>query len=204
MRHVFLPGAVGAGARGMVATAITRALVTPAGSTLVAAPGLFGTSLLAVDVAAVATRADHHQDAAACARIEAPRCISFPLSTEPWTRGTTRGILPRHTCSRTVWGAAPIRTSRLGSAPCLSSRRRNLEARHCPAHGCENRAGPLKAAEPPRRHASLKSRKARATARSISPLVRSAAGARVGGKRSIGGAAAVKGWPRQRPPQARP
>jgi hypothetical protein len=55
MRHVFLPGAVGAGARGMVATAITRALVAPAGSTLLTAAGLFGTSLLAVDVAAVAT-----------------------------------------------------------------------------------------------------------------------------------------------------
>jgi hypothetical protein len=153
MRHFFLPGAVGAGARGMVAPAIARALIAPAGGALLAAPGHFGTSLLAVDVAAVATRADQHQGAAARAHIEAPRCMSlFPLSTAPWTRSATRGILPRHTCSRTVRGAAAIRLARLGSAPCLSSRRQNLEAQHCPAHGARRAASarlPKEAASPP-------------------------------------------------------
>jgi len=149
MRHFFLPGAIRPGARRMVEPARPRALVAAASSALLGAPGLFGTSLIAVDVAAVATRADQHQDAAACAQIEAPRGMSlFPLCTASWTRGATRGILPRHTCSGTVWGAAAIRLARLGSAPCLLSRRRNLEPQHCPAHGAR-RAGSAPAASPP-------------------------------------------------------
>src|SRR6516165_8465343 len=153
MRHFFLPGAIRPGARRMVEPARPRALVAAASSALLGAPGLFGTSLIAVDVAAVATRADQHQDAAACAQIEAPRGMSlFPLCTASWTRGATRGILPRHTCSGTVWGAAAIRLARLGAPPCLLSSRRNLEPHHCPAHGARRAASarlPKVAASPP-------------------------------------------------------
>jgi len=60
MRHFLLPGAVGPGARGMVAATIARALVAPAGRALLDAPPLLGASSIAVNVAAVAMRADQH------------------------------------------------------------------------------------------------------------------------------------------------
>jgi len=127
MRHFFLPRAVTRRPRGVVAAAIGRALIVPAGGTLFAAPGRLGAPSIAVEVAAVATGADQRPGAAARAEIGARSPMRlFGLSTEPWTNPATDEILPRHTCSRTVWGAAPIRTSRLGSAPCLSSMRTSV------------------------------------------------------------------------------
>jgi hypothetical protein len=69
MRHFLLPRAVALGPRGMFAAAIGRALIAPAGSALLAAPGRLGASSLAVDVSAVATGADQHLGAAARAEI---------------------------------------------------------------------------------------------------------------------------------------
>lgn len=114
MRHILLPGAVTPGPRGMVAAATERALIAPASGALLAAPGRLGASSIAVDVSAVATGTDQHLAAAARAEIAARGCMSlFGLSTEAWTNITAGEILPRHTCSRTVWGAAPRRTAKL-------------------------------------------------------------------------------------------
>ena len=69
MRHFILPRTVAPCPRGMVATAIGRALIAPPGGALLGAPGLLGASSFAVDVAAIATGADQHLGAAARAEI---------------------------------------------------------------------------------------------------------------------------------------
>jgi hypothetical protein len=127
MRHFFLPCAIASGALGMSAAAAQAQLITPCSGALRVAPGQRGTILCAIDVAAIAARTDEHLDAAARAKEEARGCICLlSCVTQTWTRRTTGGILPRHACTRTMWGAAPIRTARLGSAPCLSSRRTGI------------------------------------------------------------------------------
>jgi hypothetical protein len=111
MRHFLLPGAVGPGARGMVAATITSALVAPAGRALFGAPPFLGASSIAVDVAAVAMGADEHFSPAARAEQQARGCKTSAMGE----------ILPPHSCSRTVWGAALIRTCQLwiGAVPVL-------------------------------------------------------------------------------------
>lgn len=127
MRHFVLPCAVAPGPRGMVAATTYAALITLSGGTLSGAARLCGAPLLTVDVAAIAAGADQHLDAASCAQIEARgRFRLFGVSTDAWTNCAMGEILPRHACSRTVWGAAPIRTARLGSAPRLSSRKTDV------------------------------------------------------------------------------
>ena len=88
MRHVFLPGAIRPGARGMVEPARPRALVAAAGSALLDAPGLSCASPIAVDVAAVAMGADAYLAPAARAEEQARGC-SKPAMGE---------ILPPHAC----------------------------------------------------------------------------------------------------------
>jgi hypothetical protein len=125
MRHfllVLLPVTIAPSTLGVfAATAMTR-LIAPPGSALFAVPVLRGAALLAVDVAAVAARTDQHLHQAACAEIQARSCIClFAFVAQAWTRVPTGGILPRHTCLGTLWGAAPIQISGGGSAPRLSS-----------------------------------------------------------------------------------
>jgi hypothetical protein len=97
-------------------------LIAPPGGALFAAPVLCGAASLTVDVAAVAARADQHLHEAACAKIQARGYLClFAIIAQTWTRIPTGGILPRHTCLGTLWGAAPMRTATLGSAPRLSS-----------------------------------------------------------------------------------
>lgn len=68
----------------MVAATIECILITLAGSTLLAAPGLLGAASRTVDVAAIAAGADQHLVAAARTEIEARSCMRlFSLSTEP-------------------------------------------------------------------------------------------------------------------------
>jgi|SRR5215831_7755462 hypothetical protein len=127
MRHFVLPCAVAPGPRGMVAATTDAALITLTRGALSGAARLRGTPSLTVDVAAIAAGADQYLDAASCAQIEARgRFRLFGVSTDAWTNCAISEILPRHTCSRTVWGAAPKQTARLGSAPCLSSRKTDL------------------------------------------------------------------------------
>ena len=125
MRHflsVLLPGTIAPSTLGMFAATAVARLIAPPGSALFAAPALRGTAPLAVDVAAVAARADQHLHEAACAEIQARGCIClFAIVAQTWTKGSAGGILPRQTCLGTLWGAAPIQTCRLGSAPRLSS-----------------------------------------------------------------------------------
>ena len=132
MRHFFLPRTVTLGARGMVAATNARALIAPAGGALLCAPGHLGASSVAVDVAAITAGADQNLGAAARAEIGARGAMSlFGLSTEPWTNRATGEILRPHTCSRTVWGAAPIQTCqvRIGAVPVLNENRRLADAR---------------------------------------------------------------------------
>ena len=83
---------------------------------------LRGAASLTVDIAAVAARADQHLYEAACANIQARSCVClFAIVAQTWTKAPAGGILARQTCLGTLWGAAPIRTCRLGSAPRLSS-----------------------------------------------------------------------------------
>ena len=122
MRHFLSPSPIAAGTRGMIALTARGRLVALPGCALFAAPALLGAASLTVDVAAIAARADQHLDAAARTEIQARGCIClFAFVTQTWTKAPTDGILPRHTCLGTLWGAAPVQTSRLGSAPCLSS-----------------------------------------------------------------------------------
>ena len=125
MRHflsVLLPGTIAPGTLGMLAATTAARLIAPPGSALFAAPTLRGAALLAVDVAAVAARADQHLHEAACAQIQARgRICLFAVAAQTWTRATSGGILPRQTCLGTLWGAAPMRTARLLSASRLSS-----------------------------------------------------------------------------------
>ena len=127
MRHFVLPCAVAPGPRGMVAATTYAALITLSGGALSGATRLCGAPSLTVDVAAIAAGADQYLDAASCTQIEARgRFRLLGVSTDAWTNRAMGEILPRHTCSCTVWGAAPIRTARLESAPCLSSSKTDL------------------------------------------------------------------------------
>jgi hypothetical protein len=125
MRHfllVLLPETIAPCTLGMVAATAVARLIAPSCSALFAASVMGGAALLTVDVAAVATRADQHLRQTACAEIQArSRICLFAVVAQPWTRVSTGGILPRHTCLSTLWGAAPMRTARLGSASRLSS-----------------------------------------------------------------------------------
>jgi len=122
MRHFILPRTVAPCPRGMVAAAIGRALIAPAGEALFGAPGLLGASPIAIDVAAVAAGTDQHPGAATRAEILARGCMClFGLSTEAWTNRAVNEILPRHACLGTMLGAAPVRTCRCESAPRRSS-----------------------------------------------------------------------------------
>jgi len=127
MRHFVLPRAVALGPCGVVAATTQAALITLTGGAPSGAARLCRAVSLTVDVAAIAAGADQYLDAASRAQIEARACIwLFGLSTQAWTHCATGEILPRHTCSRTVWGAAPMRTATLESAPCLSSRKTDV------------------------------------------------------------------------------
>jgi len=125
MRHfllVSLPGTIAPCTLGMLAATAVARLIAPPGSALFATPVLPRAALLTVDVAAVATGADQHLLEAACAEKQARGCIClFAVVAQTWTRAPTGGILPRHTSPGTSWGAAPLRTARLLSAPRLSS-----------------------------------------------------------------------------------
>ena len=125
MRHfllVLLPGTIAPRTLGMLAATAVARLIAPPGSALFAAPVLRGAAALTVDIAAVAARADQHLHEAACTEIQARRCMRlFTVVAQTWTRALTGGILPRQTCLGTLWGAAPMRTARLGSASRLSS-----------------------------------------------------------------------------------
>jgi len=76
MRHFFLR-AILAGSLGMIATATVGRLIAFAGFALRAASDHLGAFSRTVDVAAVATGADQHLSLAACAEIEARRCIGL-------------------------------------------------------------------------------------------------------------------------------
>jgi hypothetical protein len=125
MRHfllVLLPETIAPCTLGVFAATAVARLIAPPGSALLAASILGGAALLTVDVAAIATWADQHLDEAARAEVQARNCIClFGFLAQTWTGATPGGILPRHACLGTMWGAAPIRTARLGSAPRLSS-----------------------------------------------------------------------------------
>ena len=122
MRHFLSPSPIAPGARGMIVSTAKGCLVALPGCALFAAPALLGAASLTVDVAAIAARTDQDLDAAAGTQIQTRGCIClFAFVTQTWTKAPTDGILPRHTCLGTLWGAAPIQTCRLRSAPCLSS-----------------------------------------------------------------------------------
>lgn len=125
MRHfllVSLPGTIAPSTLGMLATTAVARLIAPPGSALFAAPVLRGAASLTVDIATVTARADQHLHEAARTEKQTRRCLRlFTLVAQTWTRAATGGILPRQTCLGTFWGAAPMRTARLGSASRLSS-----------------------------------------------------------------------------------
>jgi hypothetical protein len=115
MRHVLLPGAITAGTRSMQKPATMARPVPPAGGTLCVAPGPIGTLTGAVDVAAIATAADHHLGAAA-GTDEQPRRDRIVLigPTGPQMTDAARAaILPRHACPGTVWCTVPKQTWQL-------------------------------------------------------------------------------------------
>jgi hypothetical protein len=100
MRHFFLASTVALGPRSMVAATVEGILIAPTGITLFGAPGLLGASSVTVDVPAIAAGANQYLRAAADAQKKSPSCITpLGLVTQTWTKRTTGGILPRHTCS---------------------------------------------------------------------------------------------------------
>lgn len=144
MRHfllVLLPGTITPCTLGMLAAPVVARLIAPPCCPLFAAPVLRGAASLTVDVAAVAARTDQHLHEAACADIQARGCSClFAIVAQTWTKAPAGGILPRQTCLGTLWGAAPIRTCRLGSAPRLSSTKTALNPPSSPFGVAASRA----------------------------------------------------------------
>ena len=113
MRHFLSPRTIAPGTRGMIVSTARGRLVALPGFALFVAPALLGAASLTVDVAAIAARTDQDLDAAAGTEIQTRGCIClFAFVTQTWTKAPTDGILPRHTCLGTLWGAAPIQTCR--------------------------------------------------------------------------------------------
>jgi hypothetical protein len=81
MRHVLLLGAITAGARGMQKPTAMACLIAPAGGTLCLASSPTGALTRAVNVATIATAADHHPGAATCT--EKQPCRDGVVSIEP-------------------------------------------------------------------------------------------------------------------------
>lgn len=103
-----------------------------------------------LDMAAIATAADRHLGAAACAE-EQPRRDGVVLisSTGPlMTSAAITAILPRHACPGTVRRACRSKTCQLGSAPCLplmlrSRRRQHQSPQSSTVVGTRPRCAPL-------------------------------------------------------------
>jgi hypothetical protein len=122
MRHFLLLGAMALGSRRVLESTTAARLITLSGRALLAAPRLAGAAFSTVDVAAVAAGTDEHEGLAARTQKQARGCMSLlDIVTQTWTKRAASGILPRHSCPARVWGSAPMQTSRLGSAPSLSS-----------------------------------------------------------------------------------
>ena len=89
MRHFLLSCAIAASSRSVPQATTPARLVTALGRALRNAPRFACTTLAAVDIAAVATRADEYLEPAACAQEQACAC----------TNPTAGEILPLHSCS---------------------------------------------------------------------------------------------------------
>jgi hypothetical protein len=119
MRHVFLPGPIAAGTRCMGQATAATTLITAASRALGMPACLRGTPARAVDLAAIAAAADQHLSLAAHTYEQPRRCFQRCAFCRAWTMTVMSGIVPRHACSRTMWGTASIRTWRFRSAPRL-------------------------------------------------------------------------------------
>jgi hypothetical protein len=80
MRHALLSSAIAAGPRGMGCAAATPHLVALASLALILAPSIAGTTLAAIDLAAIATATDEHLRATAGTQKEAAR----PFAGKSW------------------------------------------------------------------------------------------------------------------------
>jgi hypothetical protein len=118
MRHVICAPSVTPRPRRMREATAAARLVTPAGFAQGAAARRACATGRAVNLAAVATAADHHLGTAAPAQKKPGRRRRAPELA--WTRFPGAAIIPPHSCPRTVQGTAPRPTVRLRSAPCLS------------------------------------------------------------------------------------
>jgi hypothetical protein len=108
MRHVLLSSPIATGTRCMAQAAAAARLIAPTCRLLREATRLLRASRRAVDLAAIAAAADQHLGSAPCAQKKPRRRCRFGQPWA-WTRFATGGILPRHSCTSTVWGTAPIR-----------------------------------------------------------------------------------------------
>jgi len=153
MRHVLAAPAVAACPRGMGEPPAAAALVSPPGILLGTAAGTRCASPSAVELAAIATTANQHLGATACAEKQpGRRSLSVCGSADArWTAAAIAGILALHSCPARCEARRRCRTCRLGSAPCLPRYQRVLSA---PAAAASARDRPARWHHP-QQHAAI-------------------------------------------------
>src|SRR4051794_39210347 len=123
MRHGLAASAGAACPGGMGEPPAAAALVSPPGVALGTVPGPRSAGPGAVNLTTIATAANQHLGATACAEKQpGGRSLSVCGSADArWTAAAIAGILALHSCPARCEARRRCRTCRLGSAPCLPS-----------------------------------------------------------------------------------
>ena len=124
MRHFIAARPVTTRSLGMGEPPPAAGLVAPSGGVLLAAPRSLRAVAGAVDLAAVATAADHCLGATVRAKKQSSRrrVTVFGPANAKWTNATIARIMPLHACPARCGARRRGETAKLGSAPCLPSK----------------------------------------------------------------------------------
>ena len=125
VRHYLFAGAISPAPRGVFEAAAPAALIAARGLPTPHLAGVEAAASGAVDLAPIATTANQdlpaakgaEEEAAAAAVIEIAPALDAPV--QPVDAIRVRRIMPRQSCSGTVWGAAPRLNGQVPSAPRL-------------------------------------------------------------------------------------
>src|SRR5208337_304756 len=124
MRHFIAAPPVTTRSLGMGEPPPATGLVAPSGGVLLAAPRSLRAVAGAVDLAAVATAADHCLGATVRAKKQPRRrrVTVFGPANAKWTDATIARIMPLHACPARCGARRRGETAKLGSAPCSPSK----------------------------------------------------------------------------------